>query len=388
MSFCIVFNYASVFLLSRGYSNSQIGVIIAVAGLISTLLQPVVAGLADRSRRLTLRWLVMILAICMLAGGAALMPAGLHFFCYALFYGILLATLQILTPLINAMGMECINRGIPVNFGLARGIGSISYAAISFLAGTYIERFSTGVIPLLIIVCYLMVFVAAGCFLFRTERSESPGTDQDINELKTHQTDTEREPSFFRTYKKFFVLLTGISLLFVCHNMLNNYLFQIMTYHSGGSREMGIASALSAVLELPVMIAFSFMIRKFSSRNLLRLSGVFFTVKAFLTLLAGNVLGIYLAQPAQMLGFGLFVPASVYYTNALIRPSDHARGQAFMTATNTIGSVFGSLLGGFLMDQKGVPAMLAAALGVSAAGTILVFFSAQRCGNEAGRPSA
>lgn len=80
MSFCIVFNYASVFLLSRGYSNSQIGIVIAVAGVISTLLQPIVAGLADRSRRLTLRTLVMILAVCMLAGGAALLPGGLHFF--------------------------------------------------------------------------------------------------------------------------------------------------------------------------------------------------------------------------------------------------------------------------------------------------------------------
>ncbi len=384
MSFCIVFNYASVFLLSRGYSNSQIGIVIAVAGVISTLLQPIVAGLADRSRRLTLRTLVMILAVCMLAGGAALLPGGLHFFCYALFYGILLATLQILTPLINAMGMECMNRGIPVNFGLARGIGSISYAVISFFAGTYIERFSTGVIviPLLIVFCYLMVFVAAGCFLFRTERGESHEMEHHTDENKLNCTETERESSFFRTYKRFFVLLTGISLLFICHNMLSNYLFQIMAYHKGGSREMGIASGLSAVLELPIMIAFSFMIRKFSSRNLLRVSGVFFTVKAFLTLLAGNVMGIYLAQPAQMLGFGLFVPASVYYTNALIRPSDHARGQAFMTATNTIGSVFGSLLGGFLMDQKGIPAMLAAALGVSAAGTILVFISAQHCENE------
>ena len=81
MSFCIVFNYASVFLLSRGYSNSQIGIVIAVAGVISTLLQPIVAGLADRSRRLTLRTLVMILAVCMLAGGAALLLDGLHFFC-------------------------------------------------------------------------------------------------------------------------------------------------------------------------------------------------------------------------------------------------------------------------------------------------------------------
>ncbi len=379
MSFCIVFNYASMFLLSRGYSNSQIGIVIALAGVISALLQPLAAGVADKSRKLTLRTLILLFCICMLVCAAVLLLPGLWFLCNALFYGILLATLQILTPLVNAIGMECINRGISVNFGLARGIGSISFALMSFLAGTCIERFSTTAIPVLIIFCYLMVFTSAKVFVFRTENGPDTGLHREEAQQKK---EVGNETPFFMAYKRFFVLLAGISMLFVCHNMLNNYLFQIMSYHSGGSEEMGIAAGLSAVLELPVMLAFSFMIRKFSSRTLLRVSGLFFTVKALLTLSAGSILGIYLAQPTQMLGFGLFVPASVYYTNALIRPSDRARGQAFMTATNTIGSVFGSLLGGFLMDGKGVLAMLFYAALISAAGTVLVFFSVQACAGE------
>lgn len=379
MSFCIVFNYASIFLLSRGYSNSRIGIVIALAGLISALLQPLVAGLADRGGKLNLRTLILLFCGCMLLCAAVLLIPGLWFLCNALFYGILLAALQILTPLVNAIGMECINRGISVNFGLARGIGSISFALMSFLAGACIERFSTIVIPMLIIFCYLMVFAAACSFVFRAENRADTGSHTEEGQKQ----ETQKENSFFLAYKRFFILLAGVSMLFVCHNMLNNYLFQIMSYHDGGSEEMGIAAGISAVLELPVMLAFSAMIRKFSSRTLLRISGVFFTVKALLTLSAGSILGVYLAQPAQMLGFGLFVPASVYYTNALIRPSDRARGQAFMTATNTIGSVFGSLLGGFLMDGKGVPAMLFFAALISAAGTVLVFFSAQACTEEA-----
>lgn len=371
MSFCIVFAYASMFLLSRGFSNSAIGLIIAVAGVISVLLQPVVAGLADRSRRFSLRFLLMFLSVCMLLGAAVLLVPGLYFWCNALFYGILLAILQIMTPLVNAIGMECINRGIPVNFGLARGIGSLSYALISFLAGMIIAEFSTTAIPVLILLCYLFVFLAARCFLFRSAEEE-----KEANAIHTKKQDKEGQNfSFFKVYRKFFVLLTGISLLFICHNILSNYLFQIMSYYGGGSREMGIAAGIAATLELPTMAAFSFLIRKMSSGTLLKISAIFFTIKSCMTLFAAGVSGIYLAQTAQMFGFALFIPASVYYTNMLMRPCDRAKGQALMTATNTIGSVFGSLIGGFLLDGIGVPAMLALCAVVSALGMILVFLT-------------
>lgn len=396
MSFCVVFNYAGVFLLSKGYSNSEIGVIIAVAGLVSVFLQPFVAGLSDRYEKLTLRRLILGLSVIMLLAGALLIIPGLHLLWNALFYSVLLAVLQVLTPLVNAIGMECINRGISVNFGLARGIGSVSYALISFLAGELIERFSATLIPFLVIVCYLLVFAAAYIFCFpisgtkragqaqtdrkpvRGQAEQNPSYEEQNGESFREDAAAAAEQSFFASYRRFFILLAGISLLFICHNMLNNYLFQIMTYHHGGSSEMGIAAAISAVLELPTMIAFSFMVRRVSSGTLLKISGLFFTLKSFLTLIAAGISGVYLAQTAQMFGFALFVPASVYYVNSLIRPSDRAKGQAFMTATNTVGSVFGSLLGGFLIDSKGIPAMLLTATVIAAVGTALVFMCTEK----------
>ena len=371
MSFCIVFNYASMYLLSIGYSSSQIGVIIAVCGVISALLQPVIAGFADRGRAGTIRKLILMLALFMIACSGILMIPNLHFLWHALFYGLLIAVLQMLTPLVNAVGMECINHGISVNFGLARGIGSVSFALASFAAGTLIERFSTTIIPVLIIFCYLLVFAAACVFRFRYG-PETGESDTTVNK-------ETKEASFLVTYKRFAVLLVGISLLFVCHNMLNNFMFQVMTYHHGGSQEMGIAAGISASLELPTMLLFSLMIKKVSSGNLLRISSVFFIIKAFLTFVAAGIGGVYVAQTAQMFGFALFVPASVYYTNSLIRPSDRAKGQAFMTATNTIGSVFGSLLGGFIIDGPGLSSMLLISVLIAVFGAVLVFLSIEKC---------
>lgn len=371
MSFCIVFNYAAMYLLSVGYSSSQIGVIIAVCGLISAMLQPVIAGVADRGSAGTIRRLILALAVFMILCAAVLMVPGLHFLFHALFYGLLVAVLQMLTPLVNAVGMECINHGISVNFGLARGIGSVSFAFASFIAGTVIERFSTTVIPVLIIFCYLLVLLAACAFCFHYKAEAGAETAVPCAE--------GGNGSFFASYKKFTVLLIGISFLFVCHNMLNNFMFQVMTYHHGGSREMGIAAGISASLELPTMILFSLMIKRISSGNLLKISGVFFVLKAFFTFVATGIGGVYGAQTAQMFGFALFTPASVYYTNSLIRPSDRAKGQAFMTATNTIGSVFGSLLGGFLIDGPGLPAMLLTSVIFAVIGAVLVFLSVERC---------
>ncbi len=377
MSFCIVFNYAAMYLLSKGFSNSQIGLIVALAGLISAGLQPVIAGFAENGGKISLRALIMAISIFMIACAGILLIPGLYFLCHALFYGILITFLQVLTPLVNAIGMEWINRGIPINFGLARGIGSVSYAAVSFLVGKIVADHSTNIIPVFIILIYFLVLIASCIFVLRKE----PEGDVIAKPVQAEFPDEQNrvmQASFFASYKKFFVLLVGASLVFVSHNMLNNFLFQIMQYHGGGSAEMGAASGIAAFLELPTMIGFSWLVSRISSGNLLKISGVFFTLKALLMLVAGNIGGIFIAQAAQMFGFALFTPASVYYTNSLIRPSDRVKGQAYMTATNTIGSVFGSALGGILLDAAGVPMMIFVAFAAGVAGTFILIFTTEK----------
>ena len=59
--FAAIWAFLSVLLLYRGFSNSQIGTVSALALLMPLAVQPVLASLADRNRRFTSRRLAMAL---------------------------------------------------------------------------------------------------------------------------------------------------------------------------------------------------------------------------------------------------------------------------------------------------------------------------------------
>jgi len=174
------------------------------------------------------------------------------------------------------------------------------------------------------------------------------------------------------------MLLLGAILVFVSHNMLNNFAFQIMESKGGGSSAMGTAIALAAASELPTMFLFGWMVTKVRCDVWLKISGLFFLIKAAATVLVRDVAGMYLIQGLQMFGFALFVVASVYYVNMIMKDKDRTKGQAFMTMTNTLGGVLGSACGGALIDGFGIHTMLLVSTGVAAVGMALMSGAVKR----------
>jgi PPP family 3-phenylpropionic acid transporter len=63
---------------------------------------------------------------------------------------------------------------------------------------------------------------------------------------------------------------------------------------------------------------------------------------------------------------------------------DKFKGQAVMTGTSTLGGVFGSLMGGFLIDYAGVRAMILAGVILAAVGclTVCMFVARKDRGDE------
>lgn len=378
MSFCIIFSYASVYLLSKGFKSSQIGMIIAAAGLISAVLQPIVADIADRAKSISLRQIIASFSVVMMILAGVLLVPKLHMIVIAFVYAGLVAVLQIITPLVNAAGMEWINKGVPVNFGVARGTGSLLFAAISYIAGVAVSKFSTDVIPILVVLFYILLFVAILTFHFYGVEVNENKSHKQLSTVEVQEDSTSGIIRFFRRYQKFGVLLIGITICFASHNILNNFMFQIVANQGGSSAQMGTAMAIAAAIELPTMVLFSYVILKIKSSSLLVVSGIFFTIKSLLTFLAGSMIGIYAAQFSQALGFALFVPASVYYVNHLMSEKDKVKGQAYMTVTNTVGSIAGSLLGGILIDYAGVSNMLLASTIIAFIGAIIIFFGVEK----------
>ncbi len=373
--FALVFAFSSVYLLAKGFTNTQVGYVMAAGSALSALLQPALGGFVDRSKKLILHSVLIALSMIMIVLAGLLLSLGKTFWLIALLYGLLVTFQQMITPITYSLSMFFLSRGVHINFGIARGIGSISYAVVAAVLGVLVEKWNEDLVIACVIIFYAVFLVVVATFHFHGVKEEK--LPQEVQEKKHGGI-----LAFVRENPAFSVVLLGNVFVFISHNILNNYLFQIVEYHGYGSKEMGYAAAVAAVFELPTLFLLSRINSKISSANLFRLSMVFFFLKNLCLYLATGMPMIYFAMSLHILGYGLFAGISVIYVNESIAVQDQTRGQALMTMTVTLGAVIGSLLGGSLIDRIQVPGMLLVSGVIALIGTIIVSIFARKTGGH------
>ncbi len=242
-AFCTLHAYAAVYLLDRGFTNTQIGILLAVANVTSALVQPVVAAAIDKQGVLTNRNVCMICEGIIIAGSAALLITDdsqvFVFIVYALIYMVQFTYM----PVMTALNFEYQRAGANIFYGLARGLGSAGFAVTSAFIGVVVER--EGVRVLLIANIVIMLIQMAVMYFFRLP-SVSKGTPlfdntDAVNAENFNDSDNGSENedesvanrgvasgNFLRRYPAFTVMLLATILLFFTHNMLNDYLIQII----------------------------------------------------------------------------------------------------------------------------------------------------------------
>ena len=146
--FAAIWAFLSVLLLYRGFSNSQIGTVSALALLMPLIVQPVLASLADRNRRFTSRRLAMALTGLLLLCAVGLWCSAGSMAVTAALYVLVGISLTATGPFHSAMAMELQQHGVALNYGLSRGLGSACYAASVLVLGVVVERYApTAVLP-------------------------------------------------------------------------------------------------------------------------------------------------------------------------------------------------------------------------------------------------
>ena len=65
------------------------------------------------------------------------------------------------------------------------------------------------------------------------------------------------------------------------------------------------------------------------------------------------------------------IPAMVQYVNLVIDPKDSSKGQAIANGMMTLGSIFASLIGGWLYDVLSVHTTLLISVAIAAGGMLL-----------------
>ena len=346
MLFCVSSGFISLYLQGRGLGNAAIGSVTAFFGILAAFFQPLLGGITDQSSRLTWRRMILILAIPYLLICIA-MPLIPGAWAGALFMGLLILLGNTIMPFINSAHFYYSHAGEYVNFGVARGIGSGLYAFFALLIGFLVERFGIEMVPISGILIGVLFIVVV---------SRMPPLKETIAEAPR---ENKLQKGFLLRYPSFTFMLLACLLMLTTHNIVNTYLLQIIQSLGGNSSQLGIALAIQAVVEVPVLFGFSKLLKRFRPSSLMLTAAIGFVLKALLYAMSSSVFMVYFIQLAQMISFALFVSASVFYTSEIMAKADQNTGQAYMTSMIAAGTVLGSLSGGWMLELSGMTTMLA-----------------------------
>lgn len=360
-------SFATTYLLSRGISPGLVGTLLAAAGLLSCLTQPMLASVIDRAEKFLLTQIMQLLsALCVGFLLLQLLP-GLPVLLAAIGYLAAVWCSDAIVPLLNALSVACNDAGYPINYGAARAVGSAASAIGALVLGIIIAKLGS---------LWMFLFLISFRLICMISMAGYPKFSKTYN--RQGAVDTSCSISqFFKRYRWFCVSLLGIGCLGMFHAMTENYMIAIMEHLGGNSSNVGIALFISSMSGALVIFCFQFFRRHFLDTTLLILSGFSFLLKAVLFCFAGSIPAIYGIQLLQTVSYAFLAPTQVYYAGAKVHPADMVKGQAFITAAYALGCSGGNFSGGQLLAIS-VDAMLIAGIGMTLLGTLILLFSVRK----------
>lgn len=361
----VLFGFAVVLLQSRGFSNTQIGIALAVSSVLQVFFQPALAAFMERMRRLSLNAaiaavmlltlvlcfvlfvtrspLVLVFVIFVLAGAFAVLPQAM----------------------IGALAMEFENSGTPILYGVARGCGSLGYAVMGYFMGRVIERFGAGSI----LIVYMVML--ATTILLTLLHPKVPREQRAV--AAKEKEEPVRISAVLRQNRTLLCFFIAVIAICYNHGLLDSYQVSIVQAVGGSTADYGTVMFVMALSELPVMFLYNGIKKKISVATLMSIAYIAFIAKVGILLLAEDVEAVIAAQLCNAFTLGLYLPSIVYFTNMITNRRETVVAQSLIGGTAFgVGRVAGNLMGGSLLDIGGVGAMLVSCIVVAAAGFILM----------------
>ena len=375
--FAAIVAYQTALLLERGFTNGEAGLMTSVRCLAGIVFQPLLGGFADRHPGVPLKGIVGLSLALSLAAGVWYWAEPAMGLAQTALVWVVIGGLGVSSyPLRDAMAVQFINDGVPIRYSLGRGLGSLAYAVVCVLLGLQVGQW--GVETTLVTFLLLTAAEIALVFTYPTWHPKAPAEGRAAAERP------QSALSLLRSNPRFTLMLAGVLLGLTGIMPLSNFLVNIVTSRGGSQADLGLALFLMGASELPTALFFGRLLRRLGSGRLVMLSMLFGTLKGVL-LLTWNLAGVLLCQPLQMLGYGLFTPASVYFVNESVPPADRVRGQTIMmVASNGLGGMLGGMLAGFTLDLGGANWMLAGCVACGCVSVLLCLLALPRKRSRSG----
>ena len=378
MYYGVAGSFASAFLLAKGCSNAEIGIILAVGNILAVFLQPLVADLADRSKRLSLIGITQLSTVLLMVLSIMQYVIKRNSSALWVVYILIMAWMMALQPLINSLAFRLEETGKHINFGACRSVGSFAYAVLCGIMGTLVETKGVGVLPVSgeVVLLMLLVSLVAVKTQFDRMMRENPKKPQlfageNISRLENGQEEINLI-LFVKRNMLFVILNLAVVGVFFNNAILNNFMLQIVEGVGGTSEDMGRIFSVMAFLEIPALFFFDIIRRRFSCQSILKFASISFTLKILMIYLAQSVAMIYVAHLWQTFSFGLFLPAMVSFIGEVMTKGEAVKGQALFTVMVTVSAMIASVLGGMMLDACGAKFMLLVSTIITGCGALIV----------------
>ena len=407
MSFCAAIAYAAVYLQGLGYSNAELGLIIAAGNLLGSLLGPGLSSVIDRSPKVNASMLVMPLLLIQAVTEILLAAFPVKSAVLPLIYVLYIAACLTANSLYLKQYSDAVYQGRFIDYGFARGMGSAAYVAATPMLGNLVKYTGVRAIPLLGLVFtgfQLLSFLAIRKQIGPEEENaenaasgnapvenaatgnasaeNAEGSPENAAAANADNGSAERAENdmsgtgktmgeFIRTNPRFFVLLLGTAILFFSHNTINTFMINVVRNVGGDTATMGVFDGLLAAVEIPVMMFYTTLFRKKNCRSLLCAAFLFFIMKAAAVAAAHTVPLLLVSAILQAPSFALYTSAIVPYVAEEIAYEDSAKAQSLAYTMTTCGAVLASLISGKLYDIWPVTPVLWFGCGVSIAGAAI-----------------
>ena len=357
------FPYLPVFYHDLGLSFNAIGLIAALQAGTQLITAPLWGGLADRfpRSRLTLPAAALFAAVgavVLLVATDVIGPvAGSTIGGVVLFAG-----LAGIGPVLDARTIELLgaDRG---RYGQVRSWGSAAFVVVATLVGIILDRAG----PKSIFAIYLPGLLLTALVTAYLPRQ---GTSRSASILRGART-ALAAPGMS-------LFLVGVFLIWTALSALNAfYSIQIVAL-GGGATLVGVAWAVGATVEVPIMYGFARLGARFGTQRLLILGATTFSIRALLASLALDPGALVAISVLEGFSFALFFTGGVTYIAGLAPANLSGTAQGLFASAAGLATIVGSVSGGLIAGWLTIPGLFAVTAAVHLAAAGVVAFAVRR----------
>lgn len=327
--------FLPVFLQSKGLNTSEVGLVIALGGVITVISQPLWGMISDRFK--TIRKVVLLLVALTAIFGYVLYQADsfILLVILAMFVYFFLMPLDPLTESLNFTTSETFG----ISYGSVRTYGSLGYAVLSLIIGYLTDWFGMGIIG----VSFAVIGVICFIIVWNIPDVPASSTPVTIDSLK-----------HVLKNKEMIVFLVLIFISSIPARMNDTFLGIHISALGGANNLVGLAFFIAGGSEIVVFALSYLWLKKGKELHLITLAIFIYALRFYLTGFVDNPVIVVGLQVLQMLTFPVYYTAAIQYLYRIMPREWRATGQTVLALLFFgISGIISSYIGGMMYDKLG-----------------------------------